>query len=63
MSRRHPFENRYCGHCLMTTRHEVRCDGSFGCLRCGSVKLPPRVSLVRVVRGLPVLRPLPRGGV
>lgn len=39
MSRRHPYENRYCNHCRMTTRHEVKAN-EYGCLRCGSVKYP-----------------------
>ena len=43
-TRRNPYENRYCGHCQMTTRHEIK-QSMFGikeydCLRCGSVKYP-----------------------
>ncbi|MCZ7644525.1 MAG: hypothetical protein M5U26_04445 [Planctomycetota bacterium] len=51
MRKRHPYENRYCNACKCTTRHEVK-DAAFTCLRCGSVKVPPRVMK-------PVARPLP----
>ena len=41
MKKRHPFENRYCGNCKMTTRHEVKGNGeSYECMRCGSFKVP-----------------------
>ncbi|MCK6471391.1 MAG: hypothetical protein L6R28_06565 [Planctomycetes bacterium] len=53
MSRRHPYENRYCNHCRMTTRHEVK-EPEYGCLRCGSVKYPPRVLKPKVVRPMPL---------
>lgn len=39
MSRRHPYENRYCNHCRKTTRHEVKAR-EYGCLCCGSIKRP-----------------------
>lgn len=39
MKQRHPFENRYCCGCRITTRHEVK-GSTFSCLRCGAVKTP-----------------------
>ncbi len=45
MSRnRHPYENRYCGHCRRTVRHEVKEDGKlFVCMQCASEKRPSQV--------------------
>ena len=42
MRHRHPYENRYCGGCQCTTRHEVK-ETTFSCLRCGVVKFPIRI--------------------
>lgn len=39
MTHRHPHENRYCGTCKATVKHEVKGD-TFTCLRCGSAKHP-----------------------
>lgn len=39
MQKPSPYENRYCNHCQMTTRHEVRALER-ACLQCGSVKYP-----------------------
>ena len=49
MSRRHPYENRYCNHCRMTTRHEVKAN-EYGCLRCGSIKYPARSLLLTILK-------------
>ncbi len=37
MIRHPPLENRYCGHCKCTTRHEVRMP-VYTCQRCGVIK-------------------------
>jgi transcription elongation factor Elf1 len=37
MRHRHPFENKYCGKCQRTTRHDVK-EATFSCSRCGAVK-------------------------
>ncbi len=39
MRHRHQFENKYCNACQCTTRHEVKQQLEFTCLRCGSVKV------------------------
>jgi len=54
MRNRHPYENRYCGSCQCTTRHEVKAN-VFGCLRCGVIKYPTRVTKAQpVVTALPI---------
>jgi hypothetical protein len=42
MKHRHQYENKYCGGCKCTTRHEVK-ETTFACLRCGVVKYPVRI--------------------
>jgi hypothetical protein len=52
MRHRHQFENKYCNACQCTTRHEVKQQMEFTCLRCGVVK-------VRIVKPTTVAAPLP----
>lgn len=46
MKHRHQYENKYCGTCKATIKHEVK-QAKFTCLRCGSEKTPVRVVIQR----------------
>jgi len=56
MYRKHSHENRYCGPCKRTTRHEIK-DSSFCCETCGSIKRPPQLVVKREEPVEPIVMP------